>query len=356
LITIDGSYGEGGGQVLRCTIALSCLTGQPVKIVNIRGRRPKPGLQPQHLVSIEAASTLSNAEVEGACAGSTEVTFTPKVISGGKYCFDIETAGSVTLVVQAILPLLLFAEAESEIKILGGTDVPWSPPADYIKYVSLPALQSMGIDAGIEIARRGHYPKGGGEVLLRAAPVDSLRALRAIERGRVESIRGVSHCTNLPEHVSVRQASSADKLLREKGHSNVRISSDSQQVPGGGPGSGIVLWAEVGGQIRLGADSLGAKEKRSEEVGAEAAKKLLTELQTGVAVDSRLGDMIIPYMAIANGISEAGIASLTPHSETMMWLTNVFLGVEWQVKKTDAGAAIVRVSGAGLKNKNRNRG
>ena len=353
MVTIDGSYGEGGGQVLRCAVALSCLTGQPVKIFNIRGRRPKPGLQPQHLVSIEAAAALSNAEVDGARIGSTEVAFSPKAVSGGGYCFDIGTAGSVTLVVQAVLPILLFAEAESEVKILGGTDVPWSPPADYVKYVSLPALQSMGIDAGIEIARRGHYPKGGGEILLRAAPVSSLRALRAIERGRVESIRGVSNCTNLPQHVSVRQASSADKLLREKGHSNIRITSDSQQVPGGGPGSGIVLWAEAGGQIRVGAGALGAREKSSEEVGAEAAAKLLVELQTGMAMDSRFGDMIIPYMAIANGTSEAGIASLTLHSETMMWLTNAFLGVEWQVKKTTAGAVVVRVSGVGLRNGNR---
>jgi RNA 3'-terminal phosphate cyclase (ATP) len=350
LVSIDGSYGEGGGQVLRGAVALSCLTGQPATVFNIRGRRPKPGLQPQHLISIEAAAVISGAEVDGAIIGSTEIAFRPKEIVGGSYVFDIKTAGSVTMVVQTVLPMLIFADQPSEIRVIGGTDVPWSPPVDYMKHVALPALGAMGVEAGIEVLRRGHYPKGGGEVVLKAMPVKSVRPIRALERGPVQSIRGVSHCTNLPEHVSVRQAASAERLLREKGNANVRISTEVQNT-GGSLGSGIVLWAEVGGDLRIGSDALGAREKRSEEVGSEAAGKLLAELQTGLAVDRHLGDMLIPYMAIANGVSEAGLASLTTHSETMMWITKAFLDVEWQVKKTPAGAAVIRVDGAGIVNR-----
>lgn len=345
---IDGSHGEGGGQVLRGAVALSCLTGKAIKVFNIRGKRPKPGLQPQHLISLQAAASVSEAEVKGLDVGSTTITFRPKTIKGGRYTFDIKTAGSVTLVVQTLLPILSFAGEPAEVKIIGGTDVPWSPPIDYVRYVALPALRTFGVDAGLDLNRRGHYPKGGGGVELRVGPVRTLAPFRALERGPVEAIRGVSNCTNLPGHVAARQASSATKVLREKGYTNIRIAEE--QTNGDGPGSDIVLWAEVGGGIRIGADALGAREKSAEDVGREVAEKLLRELQTEMAVDRHLVDMIILYMALANGTSEVGVSALTLHSETMMWLSKAFLNVEWQVRKVEGGAAIIKVDGVGLKN------
>ncbi|MDD1766777.1 MAG: RNA 3'-terminal phosphate cyclase [Candidatus Methanomethyliaceae archaeon] len=345
---IDGSHGEGGGQVLRGAVALSCLTGKAIKVFDIRGKRPKPGLQPQHLISLQAAASVSEAEVKGLDVGSTTITFSPKTIKGGRYTFDIKTAGSVTLVIQTLLPILSFAGEPAEVKIIGGTDVPWSPPIDYVRYVALPALRTFGLDAALDLNRRGHYPKGGGGVELRVGPVRTLSPFRALERGPVEAIRGVSNCTNLPVHVAARQASSATKILKEKGYTNVRIAEE--QTAGQGPGSDIVLWAEVGGGIRIGADALGAREKSAEDVGREATEKLLRELQTEMAIDRHLVDMIILYMALANGTSEAGVSALTLHSETMMWLSKVFLNVEWQVRKMEGGAAIIKVDGVGLKN------
>jgi RNA 3'-terminal phosphate cyclase (ATP) len=348
VLEVDGAHGEGGGQVLRGAVALSCLTGKAIKVFNIRGKRPRPGLQPQHIISLKAAASISEAEVKGLDVGSTTITFTPKTIKGGKYSFDIKTAGSITLVIQTLLPILSFASEPTEVKIIGGTDVPWSPPIDYVRYVALPALRTFGLDAAIDLNRRGHYPKGGGLVELRINPIRMLAPFREVKRGPVEAIRGVSNCTNLPRHVASRQASSAAKLLRERGYTNIRIAEE--QTTGEGAGSDIVLWAEVGGGIRIGSDALGAREKSAEDVGREAAEKLLKELQTEMAIDKHLVDMIILYMALANGTSEAGVSALTLHSETMMWLSKIFLDTEWQVRKAEGGASIIKVEGTGLRN------
>lgn len=348
-VEIDGSYGEGGGQVLRGAVALSCLTGKAVRVFNIRAGRPKPGLQPQHLAGIQAAAQVSRGTLSNASVGSREIKFSPAKTAGGSYVIDIKTAGSVTMVIQTLLPILIAAEREAEARIIGGTDVPWSPPVDYVRQVFLPGLRLMGIGDGtsVELVRRGHYPKGGGEVILRTEPAAGLRGIVAKERAEVGPIRGISYSTNLPAHVSRRQADAADRALREAGYGDVRIASEAQATDGS-PGSGVMLWAEIAGGFRIGADELGAREKRSEEVGSEAARRLLAELGSGMAVDSHLADMMIIYMAIARGTSEIGVSRLTPHSETMMWLTKEFLGTEWQVLKTGAGGAIIRTAGAGL--------
>ncbi|HPC27208.1 MAG TPA: RNA 3'-terminal phosphate cyclase [Candidatus Methanomethylicus sp.] len=349
-IEIDGAYGEGGGQVLRGAVALSCLTGKAVRVFNIRANRSKPGLQPQHLACIKAAAEVSGAELHGASAGSCEVRFVPGRVAGGSHSFDIKTAGSAMLMVQTLLPIMLAAEADSEVKIIGGTDVPWSPPVDYVRHVVLPGLRSMGVGEGtaVELVRRGHYPKGGGEVVLRTQPARGLRGITATERGAVELVRGVSFCTNLPDHIARRQAQAADGALREAGYANVRVAAEVAREEGGSPGSGVVLWAEAVGAMRIGADALGAREKRAEAVGAEAAGRLMAELGTGMAVDSHMADMIILYMAIAGGASEVGVARLTDHAETMMWLTKEFLGTEWQALKSPSGGAVIRTVGAGL--------
>ncbi len=350
VIEIDGSYGEGGGQALRGAVALSCLTGKAVRVFNIRASRPKPGLQPQHLASMRAAAQVSGAALLGAAVGSCEVRFVPGKVTGGSYAFDIKTAGSATLMVQTLLPIMMAAEGDSEVRIIGGTDVPWSPPVDYVRHVFLPGLRSMGVGEGtsLELVRRGHYPKGGGEVVMMAQPARGLRGIVARERGMVELVRGISYCTNLPEHVARRQAQAADRAMREAGYTNVRVAAEAAQEAGGSPGSGVVLWAEAGGGIRIGADTLGEREKRSEAVGAEAAQQLIKELGSGMAVDSHMADMIVLYMAIAKGASEVGVSKLTAHAETMMWLTSEFLGTEWQALKSPSGGAVIRTVGAGL--------
>ncbi|MGQ9759241.1 MAG: RNA 3'-terminal phosphate cyclase [Candidatus Methanomethylicaceae archaeon] len=346
VLEIDGSYGEGGGQLLRSSVALSCVTGRAIKVFNIRGKRPRPGLQPQHVTALEAAAEVSGAEVQGLSAGSREVYFEPKAIKGGNYSFDIKTAGSVTLVMQTLLPILSFADQPSEVTIVGGTDVPWSPTVDYFKYVALEAFRRIGVDATLELLRRGHYPRGGGRVVLRTRPIKPLSPIAAVKRGRILSVRGVSHCTSLPAHVASRQASSALKVLREGGIRDVRVAEE--RTEGEDPGSGIALWAEVEGGLGLGADAIGAREKRAEEVGREAGAKLMAELKTGMAADRHLGDMLIIYMAMAKGHSKVGVSSLTLHAETMIWLTERFMGLSWTVERAGDGTAILHVDGAGL--------
>lgn len=338
-LEIDGSYGEGGGQLLRSAIALSCITKKPIKVYNIRSRRPNPGLQHQHLTAIKAAAEIAKADVRGLAVGSTTVFFEPREIEGGKYEFDVKTAGSVTLVMQAILPILCFAKSPSEVAIIGGTDVPWSPTIDYFKHVVVENLKRIGVDAEVHLVKRGHYPRGGGRAILRVRPISRILPLSMINRGKILNVRGISHCTNLPEHVAARQAKAAIDVLRSE-IEDVEI--EEERSEGLGPGSGIALWANVEGSPRIGADAIGAKGKPAEEVGREAANKLLEELKSEMALDRHMGDMIVLYMAMAEGESRIGVSSLTLHTETMLWLTEKFFNVKWSVEKSDGKAIIKR--------------
>lgn len=338
-LEIDGSYGEGGGQLLRTAIALSCITNRPVKVHNIRGKRPNPGLQHQHMTALRAAVEISKADVKGLSIGSTTVFFKPGEISGGKYEFDIKTAGSVTLVMQAILPILCFAKEPSEVTILGGTDVPWSPTIDYFKYVVIENLRKLGIDASVDLIKRGHYPKGGGKVILKVKPVNKIVPISSTYRGNIIAVYGISHCTNLPNHIAIRQAKAAINVIKSE-VKNVELKEEVSQ--GLGPGSGIALWAEIENGFRIGADALGAKGKSAEDVGKEAGVKLLEELRSGMAIDRHMGDMMILYMAIAGGL-QMGVSSLTLHAETMIWLTEKFFNIKWNIERMN-GRAIVRLS------------
>ncbi|MDI9644171.1 MAG: RNA 3'-terminal phosphate cyclase [Candidatus Verstraetearchaeota archaeon] len=345
MIEIDGSYGEGGGQILRGAVFLSCITGTPVKVSRIRGKRPNPGLQAQHLVGLKAAAAVSGATLEGAEIGSCEVKFSPGKVVGGEYAFDVGTAGSTMLIAQELVPILAFGDRKSVVRLRGGTDVPWSPPVDYFKNVSIPAFQKMGVDVALELIRRGHYPRGGGEIILSVSPAVGIMPIRAVYRGEVGGIRGISHCTNLPTHVASRQASAAERELRQYGYRDIRITTDVGTNRLGGPGSGITLWADTTTGIRVGADSLGSRDRRAEEVGILAARKLIAELQSGMALDSHLADMMIPLAALAEGHSEMGVSDLTPHSKTMMWLCTKMLGTEFKVELLDGRGALVSVEG-----------
>ncbi len=350
---VDGSYGEGGGQILRTSVALSCVTGEDVRIVNIRAKRPKPGLKRQHLTAIKAAATLCRAEVEGLEVGSREVTFKPSGIRGGSYRFDIGTAGSITLVLQTLVPIMAYAPQPVRVVITGGTDVPWSPPIDYFANVLTWHLRLLGYELHIERVRRGHYPKGGG--LVKASvenPPRELRPVRLLRRGDVERIEGISHCVKLPKHVAVRQAKAAEKRLREGGiRSPISIlieHYEGRPDPHLGPGSGIVVWA-VTRDARLGADSLGARGKRAEKVGREAAEKLLEDLLTGAALDRHMSDNILPYIALAAGESVVSGARLTMHAHTVVWVVKQLLNTDVRLEGSLGAPFKAIVRGAGIK-------
>lgn len=345
MIEINGSYGEGGGQILRTAVALSATTGIDIKVVNIRARRPEPGLRRQHLIGILAAAQMCNAVVEGASIGSTEVVFKPGSVRGGTYVFDVGTAGSISLVLQTLLPIMAFADSRVSVEVRGGTDVAWSPPVDYLRFVIRPHLERLGYSFNIELLKRGHYPRGGGVVkVLVDRPPRYFKAVELVKSGILLRIKGLSHCVRLPKHVAERQANAAMEELTKYGiKSRVDIEwYEPEKDPHLGPGSGIVLWAETENSI-LGADALGEKGKPAEVVGREAAVKLVDDLATGMAYDRYMADMVIPYLALADGPSTIGISKLTLHAYTNIWLVKKMLGAEVELVEKLEAPTIVKI-------------
>ncbi len=351
MIEVDGSIGEGGGAVLRTALALSAVSQNPIHIYNIRAKRTKPGLQPQHLRGVEALTKLANARIDGSRLNSTELTFEPSVIEGGRYRVDIGTAGSTTLVLQILMPAAAFASSPIDVEITGGSDNPMAIPIDFLKNVTLPTLRKMGYQGEVECARRGHYPRGGGIVRARIEPVPKLRALKLTESGKVVRITGVAHCVRLPAHIATRMAHAASKVLIRVGYSKVDIKAESYEPardPHLGPGAGIVLWAETEQGAILGASSLGRPRKPAEQVGREAAERLAKQLDTGCAVDRHLTDQLIQYLALADGTSEITSTELTSHALTNIALVEQILGTKFEVEGQLGRHGKIHVKGLGF--------
>ncbi len=346
MIQIDGSHGEGGGQILRTAISLSSITKKPVRITNIRANRPNPGLNYQHVVSIKSVAELCNAEIKGLVKGSKEVEFHPTEIKGRKFHFDILTAGATTLVLQACLLPSLFASEETEFTITGGTDVKWSPPIDYFRFVFAPLLHKMGADVSIVIERRGHYPKGGGEIIARVKPAKKLLPLTFEDRGRIKSVKGIAHVSNLPDNIIKRMKQTA--LLMLVGYKDVKISEEHYpqgKDPANGAGAGIVLWCNFENTV-LGASCLGERGVPAEKVGRSACEELITEMSSKATLDVHAADQFLPYMALAQGESVFYARELSYHAKTNMWLIEQFLDVKFDVSEKE-GLSEVRVTGVG---------
>ncbi|MFQ6061505.1 MAG: RNA 3'-terminal phosphate cyclase [Thermoplasmata archaeon] len=329
MVEIDGSWGEGGGQIVRMSVALSALTGRAVRIVKIRAGRPKPGLAAQHLTSIKSVARLCNARVEGLRIGSQTVSFQPRELRGGRFNFDIGTAGSVTLVFQACLLPALHAPTKTVLTVTGGTDVRWSPPIDYFRYVFLPLIGKMGVFARIEKVRRGYYPRGGGRVVLHVEPVTGLDPLALGERGKILRIGGIAHTGNLPSHIADRMKKGAEEKLAEVASTGIESKTFSGEEAFG-RGGGIVVWAETEETI-LGGGALAERGLRAEKVGQSASEELLKEVNSGATLDVHLSDQILPYLALAKGRSYFLTRELSKHTETNLWLIEHFFDVKFKV-------------------------
>lgn len=337
MIEVDGSYGEGGGAVLRLTAALSALKSKQVHITNIRSGRPQPGLMPQHLNAVRAVSMLSDATVEGLEIGSSEINFCPQTLKAGNYRIDIKTAGSITLLMQAFMIPAAFADGPVKITIFGGTDVRWSPSVDYFENVTLPIVRSMGYIARSKLIRRGHYPAGGGIYELEITPVKRFKPIKKYEL-EFNVIKGISHAVKLPEHVAKRQATAAEKVLSEAGYtSEIEIQHSEDSI---GPGSGIVLWTN--GKTPVSGSSIGKPGKRAEKVGSEAAKKILYHISKKAAFDRYMADQILPYIAIA-GNSSIKVAELTNHALTNIYVINNFISRNFTVEGKIGETAFISV-------------
>lgn len=349
-VVIDGSMGEGGGQILRTALAISAVTGRPVRVVNIRAKRRNPGLRPQHLTAVKALAAITGARVKGASVGSMEVEFWPGPVRGGDYRFDIGTAGSIPLVLQALLPALAYADRPVRLRLTGGTDVPMSPTIDYVREVLSRLLSRMGYEFTVEVRRRGHYPRGGGIVEVGIDdPPHGFRPVDFTVRGEIRGVYGRSHAVRLPRHVAERQARAASDLIIAR--LGVKPSIEIEWYEPGrdphlGPGSGITLWCIASNTV-LGSDSLGARGKPAEKVGREAASKLLEDLATGAGIDRFAGDMVPVYMALADGVSSYTGARLTSHARTVFKLLEMIVpGFEAEVSGESPFKAVIR--GVGL--------
>ncbi len=325
MIEIDGSYGEGGGQILRTALACSAILKRPVKIFRIRAGRKNPGLQPQHLKSIEALAKVTKARTDGVKAGAGTITFIPEEIVPGHYEFNIGTAGSVTLLLQTLLLPLSLSHSSSQLVVAGGTHVEWSPPFHYLSEVLFPALDSMGIRAKAKIERWGWYPKGGGRIEIEIHPASELKPISLTHRGILKKIYGLSAISNLPEHIAQRQRDHALKRIEEELKTEAKIEVLSE-VPSIGQGSFLFLVAESE-RVKAGFSSLGRRGKRAEEVADEAIDSLKGYLESDGCIDPYLADQIVPFMTLARGNSSFTTALITEHLLTNLWVIERFLKI-----------------------------
>jgi len=328
MLSIDGSYGEGGGQVVRTSLALSAITGQPVRLTHIRAGRRKPGLRPQHLTAVRAAAKITDAKVDGARLDSQEVVFEPQSTpKAGTYTFDVAqaakggSAGATSLVLQTVLLPLALAEGTSLLTLRGGSHVAWSPPFDYIKRIYLPTLARMGIKAKANIKRWGWYPLGGGEVTITIEGQDGIpQDIDLSQRGDLLRVRGLSASSNLPKHIRTRQERAALQVLRSNGV-NARI--EVRDAPSKGRGTVVFLWAEFE-NVAAGFTSLGEKGKPAEQVAEEAALDLIEFVEGKAALDRHLADQLVLPMALAAGPSCFTTETVTQHLLTNAWVVNQF--------------------------------
>lgn len=325
---IDGSYGEGGGQLVRTAVALSAMTGKAIALRNIRARRPRPGLAAQHLTAVRAVATLCRAEITGLELGAREFTFRPGGLQGGHFDFNVGTAGSVILVLQAALPAAFACGAPIHLRLTGGTDVKAAPPLDYFRYVLLPLLAKMGLSVNVTVLRRGYYPRGGGEIEVSLPPVKELRPLCMDTAGAAHEIEGIIHTANLPGHIAERMRQAALRKLQGFGNAHV----DCQRLgrnEATGQGGAVVLWARTP-CVLLGAAATVERGVPAERIGEEAAQALSDEISAGATLDIHASDQLLIYLALAQGASRLLLRSLTSHAQTTLWLLRQFLPLRFQ--------------------------
>jgi len=338
MISIDGSFGSGGGQILRTALALSCLTQKAFQLKNIRANRPNPGLQAQHCTCVSASQEICGAKVEGNEIGSQKLVFQPSEVKPGNYSFEVGTAGSVSLVFQSIFLPLVFAQNSSTLKITGGTHVKWAPVVDYVEKIFLHAVNPH---SNIRILKHGFYPSGGGIVEAEIKPAE-IQAINKTERGELKKITGVSAVANLPAEIAKRQKTSALKKLVGF---DVKIAEETATALS--PGTFVFLRAEYENVV-AGFSSLGERGKSAEKVGEEAADAFLRFHSSNACVDEHLGDQLIPFMALAQGKSEMA-AFLTRHLLTNVKTCEQFLGVKFEIEGNSNEVGRVAVEGTGFK-------
>jgi RNA 3'-terminal phosphate cyclase (ATP) len=327
-LTLDGAYGEGGGQLLRNAVALAAITGRTITIDNVRAKRPKPGLAPQHLAAVAAVAGLCDARVEGLALRSTKIAFAPGQLHGGDFRFDIGTAGSTTLVMQAVLPALVASGKECTVTLTGGTDVRGAPPLDYFRHITLPLLARVGARTAFVIRKRGYYPRGGGEVVL-SVMTSQLRPYSFLETGAMRRIAGVAHVAAIDVNVATRMRDAFLAGVAAPAGVDARIDIASLTPDQAfGAGGAFVAWVEAEHTV-LGAGRVAERGVRAEAIGSAVASELRADMTAGACLDIHAADQVPVYLALAGGGSFAA-RELTTHARTAIWLLEQFLPVRFR--------------------------
>ena len=330
LITIDGSKGEGGGQVLRTSLTLSLITGRPLRIDNIRAKRKKPGLMRQHLTAVQAAAAISDAKVDSAGAGSQTLSFEPGTIKGGDFSFAIGTAGSCTLVLQTILPALVAANVEARLQLSGGTHNPMAPPVDFLQHAYLPLLRKMGADVEMTLNRYGFYPAGGGELEVKLSTGEGLQPLQLNERGGLRQASVEALIAALPINIAERELNTIRRTMGWKEEQlHLRGLSNAH-----GPGNALVATIEHEHITEL-FTAFGEKRVSAEKVAGKLCRQIQDYQKSGVPVGPNLADQLLLPLAISGGCFVTG--KPTQHTLTNLETINAFFPGCLTMQETEAG-------------------
>jgi RNA 3'-phosphate cyclase len=342
-VEVDGSFGEGGGQILRTAVSFSMVLGVPIHITKIRAGRRVPGLRPQHSATVKILGEICSADVEGASVGSTELRFSPGKLEMSRGAYNLGTAASIPLVLQAVIPAVSLMGKSYDMELVGGTDVRWSPTSDYIDRVVAPAMRAVGIRFTLKVEKRGYYPNGGGRATVHIDPCERVAALELpSERGEGEVERPslVSRCGELPVSVAERQARAAVSMLRRRG---VELAQEDVYLEDSvSPGSSVLV-SLVGESCYLGGDSIGARGKPAESVGREASESFLTAFFTRARADVHLADMLAPVLCLSDSPSAILIPYVTEHLRTSLHVAKQFTSADHRFEDR-GGAALLSIS------------
>ncbi len=325
-LEVDGSQGEGGGQVLRTAVVFSVIKKMPIRVSKIRAGREVPGLKTQHVSALRVLADVFDGELADAVEGSSEVYFAPGSPKLDRIFLDMRTAASITLVLQAVVPAAALSGSNLSLELVGGTDVPWSPTFDYFDVVLREAYAAIGIRFDSKVGRRGYYPRGGGHVTVDVEACRAMKPLDLVARPSIDRVGALSRCAMIPRHVAERQLNSATSVLDgagiRLGHANVaEEKADS-------PGSSFLIYSTGDGAL-LGSDAIGARGKPAEAVGREAANNFVGAVRSGACLDANLADMVLPLLSLAPGPSRVSVPAVSSHLKTGLALAQQFTSCEF---------------------------
>ena len=343
MLCVDGGQKSGSGTIVRFAVGLATLLGEELHLTNIRAKREKPGLRPQHLKAVEALKQICQGTLEGGEVGSGQIRFNPGGrVKGGCYEWDIGTAGSTTLLAMTLLPAACFSTGAISFRISGGLFQDFAPSAYHMQYVLLPALKEMGITARLSIIRPGYVPRGGGVIEVGVEPLTGkIKPVRLTSQGDVTGIKGIALSSHLRQRrVSQRMVEKCNEVLKSNGYrAQIEIVNDTLALQ---RGAALAIYAKTSSGRIIGADRAGEPRRTSEDIGSYVASTLLEDLATGATVDRYLADQLIFFAALADGVSQYRIPRLTEHVETNLWLVETILGAKTKVNKN-----LVRIQGIG---------